>query len=41
MGAFLALFRLPHRESEDTEKAWKDLNSTISTLDAVLFSGQG
>lgn len=41
MGAFLALFRSPHRESEDTEKAWKDLNSTISTLDAVLFSGQG
>ena len=41
MGAFLAVFRSPHRESEDTEKARRDLNSTISTLDAVLFSGQG
>lgn len=41
IGAFLAVFRSPHRESEDTEKAWKDLNSTISTLDALMLSGQG
>lgn len=41
MGAFLAVFRSPNRETEDTEKAWRDLNSTISTLDAVLASWQG
>lgn len=36
IGAFLTVFRSPHRESEDTEKAWTGLKSTISTLDAVL-----